>query len=82
MKPYEALYPSGTAVHIVDGETLRQFLQTWNYHNPLKTEQLPYADKIAKVAKVGFYHGGDALYELEGVPGIWHEACLRMPMPE
>ena len=27
--------------------------------------------------RVGFYHGGDALYELEGVPGVWHEVCLR-----
>jgi hypothetical protein len=22
--------------------------------------------------------GGDELYELDGVPGIWHESCLRV----
>ena len=27
--------------------------------------------------RVGYYHGGDVLYELEGVPGVWHEVCLR-----
>jgi hypothetical protein len=25
---------------------------------------------------VGFYHGGDVLYVLEGIPGVWHESCL------
>jgi hypothetical protein len=38
---------------------------------------LKFADKIAKVKSVGFYHGGDELYELKGVPGTWHEQCLR-----
>jgi hypothetical protein len=38
---------------------------------------LKFADKIAKVKSVGFYHGGDELYELEGVLGTWHEQCLR-----
>lgn len=38
---------------------------------------MKFADKIAKVKSVGFYHGGDVLYELKGVPGIWHEQCLR-----
>lgn len=28
------------------------------------------------MASVTFYHGGDELYELKGVPGLWHEACL------
>jgi hypothetical protein len=43
----------------------------------LEPEQLRFADKIAKVKSVGFYHGGDELYELKGVPGMWHEQCLR-----
>lgn len=29
------------------------------------------------VEKVGFYHGGDPLYKLDGVPGVWHEECLE-----
>jgi hypothetical protein len=28
------------------------------------------------VQEVGFYHGGDVLYQLRGVPGTWHECCL------
>jgi len=43
----------------------------------LQRQQLNYADKIAKVKSVGFYHGGDELYELKGVPGMWHEQCLK-----
>jgi hypothetical protein len=23
------------------------------------------------------HHGGDELYKLKGVPGIWHEQCLE-----
>jgi hypothetical protein len=33
--------------------------------------------KTGKIKSVGFYHGGDVLYEIEGVPGIWHERCLE-----
>jgi hypothetical protein len=25
----------------------------------------------------GYYHGGDVLYTLTGVRGIWHEQCLE-----
>ena len=25
----------------------------------------------------GFYHGGDELYKLKGMPGVWHEQCLK-----
>jgi hypothetical protein len=30
-----------------------------------------------KVVDVGFYHGGDELYHVECMPGIWHESCLE-----
>jgi hypothetical protein len=29
--------------------------------------------------EVGFYHGGDVLYTLDGIPGLWHEQCLVGP---
>jgi hypothetical protein len=38
---------------------------------------LDYADRVARVESVGFYHGGDELYKLQGITGIWHEQCLR-----
>ena len=55
---------------------LEKFRRTWALHNALQSEQLMYAGKIGVVKAVGYYHGGDVLYELESLPGIWHECCL------
>ena len=30
------------------------------------------------VTNVGFSHGGDVLYKLQRLPGIWHEECLEV----
>jgi hypothetical protein len=76
MKPYEAAFPVGTMVRIVDRPALEYFLQTWKFHNPLNPEQLASAGQVTKVERVGFYHGGDPLYILEGALGVWHEQCL------
>lgn len=75
--PYKEEFLKGTTVQIADRTSLENFLETWKLHHKLEPEQLNYADKIAKVKSVGFYHGGDELYELRGVPGTWHEQCLR-----
>ena len=74
--PYESALVAGTLVRIADRATLAKFMVSWRFHNPLKPEQLEFADKPARVAQVGYYHGGDALYTLEDVPGVWHEVCL------
>jgi hypothetical protein len=37
---------------------------SWNFH----------LDKSAD----RYYHGGDELYWLKEVPGVWHEQCLRI----
>lgn len=50
---------------------------TWKLHNKLNVDQLEYAGMVAVVAMVSMYFGGDMLYNLEGVPGIWHEQCLE-----
>jgi hypothetical protein len=76
MAPYKEDFPVGSAVRIADTRRLEEFQETWKYHHKLNPEQLKYAGQIADVEKVGFYHGGDVLYELRGVPGIWHEQCL------
>ena len=60
----------GSTVQIADRTFLKDFLKTWKFHHELEPQQSVYANKIAKVKSVGFYHGGDELYELEGVPGI------------
>jgi len=79
--PMQQEYPSGSLVKIVKRETLEEFLRTWKYHHKLQPEQLEFADKIGKVELYGFYHGGDELYKVEGIPGIWHEQCLEAYTP-
>lgn len=51
-------------------------MREWPYHHQLQGEQLAYADSVTTVRAVSFYHGGDVLYELDAVPGTWHEVCL------
>ena len=77
MLPYCPSFRVGSEVRIKDSAVLQEFLQNWAYHNPLSANQLAHAGKAARIAKVGFYHGGDSLYELEGIPGVWHEVCLK-----
>ena len=76
MAPYKERYPKGTPVRIIDRPGLERFRVTWTYHHPLTEEQLAFADHSTVVANVSLYHGGDPLYELRDVPGIWHESCL------
>jgi hypothetical protein len=66
----------GTEVRIADRAFLEEFLQEGQYHNELEPEQLQYAGRVAKVREVNFFHGGDEIYTLEGIPGVWHEDCL------
>jgi hypothetical protein len=75
--PYKKEFLKGSTVQIADNAFLEGFLETWKLHHKLEPEQMSYAGRIAKVKSVAFYHGGDELYELRGVPGIWHEQCLR-----
>ena len=74
---YREKYPAGSSVRIADRLTLEEFRRTWKYHHKLEEQQLGYHDQVAVVTKVGFYHGGDVLYWLEGIPGTWHECFLR-----
>jgi hypothetical protein len=76
MKPYEEAFPAGSSVRIRDRDSLERFRREWKYHNPLVEEQIGFAGRVATVDEVGFYHGGEALYKLAGVPGVWHEECL------
>jgi hypothetical protein len=77
MPPYSESFPVGTEVRILDSDGLLDFQRTWKYHNKLKDEQLQFAGLIARISKVGYYHGGDVLYNLENIPGTWHECCLK-----
>jgi hypothetical protein len=74
--PYNAEFPTGTHVRVVERDVLEEFRKTWRYHHPLSEEQLDYGGHSARVKEVGYYHGGDELYTLDRIPGIWHECCL------
>jgi len=74
---YEADFPRGTTVRIASRPELEKFVDEWKLHHRLQLEQLAFADAVAKVVEVAYYHGGDELYALDGIPGLWHEACLR-----
>ena len=76
-KPYHEAFPAGTTVRIADRASLGTFMETWKYHHNLQPNQLAYADRTAKVKAVGAYHGGDMVYTLENIPGVWLEWCLR-----
>ena len=75
--PYEADYPKGTIVRVISSAELQKFKAEWQYHHPLQHEQLAFAGAVAEVVEVLYYHGGDELYSLQGIPGLWHEVCLR-----
>jgi len=75
--PYKEEFPVGSLVKIVERDVLEDFMRTWQLHNKLQSEQLDFAGKTGKIKSVRFYHGGDELYQIEGVPGIWHERCLE-----
>jgi hypothetical protein len=79
---YNAEFPLGTKVRIANRAFLEEFKRTWAYHHPLQPDQLDHAGAIAEVEKIGYYHGGDELYWLAGVPGVWHEECLTLEAPE
>jgi hypothetical protein len=67
MALYEAEYPKGTRVMIAPTADLERFRREWNLHTSLTDDQLAHAGEVTTVRDVGFYHGGDALYELEKV---------------
>jgi hypothetical protein len=72
----QAEFEVGSEVRIADRAFLESFMEAGQYHNELEPEQLAYAGRVAKVKEVSFFHGGDEIYTLQGVPGVWHEECL------
>ena len=75
--PYVLEFPVGSLVIVKSREVLDEFERTWRYHNRLKSEQLDFAGVIGRVKEYGFYFGGDEIYQLDGIPGTWHEECLE-----
>jgi hypothetical protein len=74
---YNADFPIGTTVRIAQRSVLEDFLKNWKLHNPIMPEQLDFAEYVGEIDWLGYYHGGDELYRLRGVPGIWHAQFLE-----
>jgi hypothetical protein len=74
--PQKQAFPLGAKVRIADHTWLVEFAVKWRFYHKLQPEQLACAGREAIIVKVGFYYGGDAVYQLEGIPGTWPEACL------
>ena len=74
---YREEFPAGSVVRVANRPTLEKFMAEWKLHHPLDPSQLEFAGRQAEVERVSFYHGGDELYELRGIPGTWHESCLE-----
>ena len=75
--PYKAAFPVGSSVRIVPRVRLELHYREWKYHHKLQPAQLEFGGSTATVKEVSFYHGGDQLYVLNNVPGIWHEDLLE-----
>jgi hypothetical protein len=69
--PYKEAFPAGMRIRVANRPFLELFIKEWKYHHKLTPDQLAYADQEATVSTVGFYHGGDPVYTLDGIPGIW-----------
>ena len=79
MPPYQEQFPVGSRVRVKELRFLEQFQRDWKYHHPISADQLDAAGKTDTVKSVGFYHGGDVLYQLSEISGTWHEACSESP---
>ena len=79
MPPYKEQFPKESVVRVKSRAALESFKQEWRFHNPLKSAQLDCAGKEGRVVAIGVYHGGDILYTLDQMPGVWHEQCLESP---
>jgi hypothetical protein len=77
---YDAEFLAGELVRVADRKTLENFQREWKWHHPLETSQLPFAGHESQVENVFFYHGGEELYQLKDIPGIWHLECLERPI--
>jgi hypothetical protein len=76
---YVAEYPAGMLVRVRNRASLEAFASEWRFHHPLQSLQFESAGRMTQVKSVAFYHGGDELYELEDLPGLWREANLESP---
>lgn len=78
---YNAEFPKGSWVRVAERAKLDRFANKWYYHHPLEKKQFEFAGTAARVAEVRYYNRATEIYELENVPGVWHEVCLVKATP-
>jgi hypothetical protein len=81
MMVYKEKYPVGTKVRIAPADRLQVFQRDWKYHHKLQDEQLAFAGTADAVRTVGFYHGGDVIYNLENAPELGTRLFSTRPNP-
>jgi hypothetical protein len=70
-------FKRGSIVRIADLSVLEEFLQSWQLHHKLEPMQLEYAGANGEIENAYMYHGGDMIYKLKDIPGLWHERLLE-----
>jgi hypothetical protein len=79
---YTPTFPVGSSVRVISRAALEGFARGRKHHHKLLPEQMEFAGATSTVKEVSFYHGGDQLYVLENLPGIWNEPCLELVKQE
>jgi hypothetical protein len=78
MPAYHSVFLRGENVKIKPPEFLRQYLAPdWRWHNPLDSDNLKFAGGVFAVVDIGYFHGGEVMYELQGIRGFWHEDSVE-----
>ena len=70
-------YTQGSSVRIRSREQLDELSRRPNYQPKIDANQFAFAGQVAMVKWSGLYHGGGYVYQLDGVPGYWHERVLE-----
>jgi len=70
-------YTQGTSVRIRSREQLEAISRRPKPLLKIEPSQFAFAGQVAMVKWSGLYHGGGYVYQLDGVPGYWHEQVLE-----
>jgi hypothetical protein len=70
-------YTEGSSVRIRSREQLEDLARSRKNQVKIDSNQLAFAGQIAMVKWSGLFHGGGYVYQLDGVPGYWHELVLE-----
>lgn len=70
-------YTQGTSIRIRSREQLEELSRRPKFQLKIDPNQLAFAGQVAMVKWSGLYHGGGYVYQLDGVPGYWHEQVLE-----